>query len=154
MKAPGPTADADDGGQPQAEGEQLEQHDEEIDEHAEEQQQQQLEASPALSPAAPRVEEQPAPLPSPPPSALDDDPPFSPEEIEAYVRDGFVLLKRAFPPSVAASCREALWRVMEEQQGIRRDDPGTWPVKCPLAFIFEEGHGQVRVLRREKASFH
>ncbi len=74
----------------------------------------------------------------------DDAPPLSAQDLEAYVRDGFVLLKQAFPPSVAHACRQKLWELMQEEgegAGIVRDDPGTWPVKFPVSMIFEEGHG-------------
>lgn len=70
-------------------------------------------------------------------------PPFSPEDLETYARDGFVHLREAFPPSVAAACREKVWGLVEAGGAIKRADPGTWPVKFPLAFIFEEGHGEV-----------
>lgn len=87
----------------------------------------------AASPAAPSLlqhqEDEPAPL--------------TPQGLDAYVRDGFVLLPQAFSPDVAAACREKVWAIMEET-GVSRDDPSTWPVKFPLAFVFEEGHGEVR----------
>ncbi len=71
-------------------------------------------------------------------------PPLSPTELAAYARDGLVLLRRAFSPAVAAACRERLWAVMEGGgAGIVRGDPATWPVKFPLALVFEEGHGEV-----------
>lgn len=72
-----------------------------------------------------------------------DPAPLTPQDLDAYVRDGFVLLSQAFPSDVAAACREKLWAIMEEA-GVSRDDPSTWPVKFPLAFVFEEGHGEVR----------
>lgn len=91
--------------------------------------------------------------PPPAPSSSDSTPPFSPQDLEAYARDGFVLLRQAFPPAVAAACRERLWRVMEGSEGagqrgrrIERGDPASWPVKFPLAFVFEEGHGEVSAL--------
>jgi hypothetical protein len=70
--------------------------------------------------------------------------PLSPHDLEAYARDGFCRLPQAFPPHVAAACREQLWAVMAEQGGVEREKPETWPVKFPLAFVFEEGHGEVR----------
>lgn len=45
----------------------------------------------------------PAPLPSGPP------PPLSPDEVQQYMRRGFVLLKNAFPKSAAAEVRKLIW---------------------------------------------
>lgn len=36
-------------------------------------------------------------------------PPLSPQDIDAYIRDGFILLKNAFPSSVAKACRYAVF---------------------------------------------
>ncbi|WP_439816683.1 hypothetical protein [Zavarzinia sp. CC-PAN008] len=51
------------------------------------------------------------------------DGPLSRDDIEAFVRDGFVRLDGAFPGAVAAAAREILWRDV----GCNRDDPATWP---------------------------
>eukprot|EP00952_Eustigmatos_sp_NYUAD-ZCMA_P011012 44882-Eustigmatos_ZCMA.PRE.1 len=40
--------------------------------------------------------------------------------------------------------RNEIWRLMEQEEGIRRDDPSTWPVKCPIAKIFGPDQGEVR----------
>ena len=100
-------------------------------------------------PAAATTDPSSSPSQAPPPPL-----PLSPQDLKAYARDGFVLLPRAFPPTVAAACRERLWGVMEGSEGggsggggrIERGDPSTWPVKFPLAFVFEEGHGEVRLV--------
>ena len=49
------------------------------------------------------------------PAAAANDDPLSPADLEAFIRDGYVLLKRAFDPAVAAACRDEIWRVMEEE---------------------------------------
>ncbi len=43
-------------------------------------------------------------------------------QIEQFVADGFVKLEGAFPRSVAAACRERLWKDL----GLSPDDPSGW----------------------------
>ena len=50
---------------------------------------------------------------------------LSPENIEVFERDGFVLLKDAFPPSIAEACRAYLWNRLEHD-GIYEYDPQSW----------------------------
>jgi hypothetical protein len=40
--------------------------------------------------------------------------------------------------------RERLWALMEEEHGVRRKDPASWPVKCPMAKIYGPDDGEVR----------
>jgi Phytanoyl-CoA dioxygenase (PhyH) len=47
---------------------------------------------------------------------------LSEEEIEGFVRDGFVHLDQAFPSDLAGRCVEELW----SQLGVDRDDPSSW----------------------------
>lgn len=47
---------------------------------------------------------------------------LSDEQVEAFVRDGFVRLDEAFPRSLAEECRARLW----EETGFDPDDPRTW----------------------------
>lgn len=49
--------------------------------------------------------------------------------MEAFVRDGYVVIRGAFDANIAAACRALTWDSMAGQ-GIREDDPATWP---PLA---------------------
>ena len=44
------------------------------------------------------------------------------EEVERFVRDGFVYLPEAFPRALADECRAFLWR----ETGLDPDDPATW----------------------------
>ncbi|KAF1314366.1 Phytanoyl-coa dioxygenase, partial [Globisporangium splendens] len=53
------------------------------------------------------------------------DGPLTAREIDAFVRDGFVLLKDAFSEETAAKCRELVWRRLEED-GILKSDSSTW----------------------------
>jgi hypothetical protein len=41
---------------------------------------------------------------------------------ETFVRDGYVQVSAAFPTSIAAECRELLWKQMEASS----DDPSSW----------------------------
>lgn len=54
----------------------------------------------------------------------DEAPPLDDEAIAAFVRDGFVLLPKAFSEDTARRCRELIWRRLE-QDGITKD-PQTW----------------------------
>ncbi|GGM49556.1 phytanoyl-CoA dioxygenase [Longimycelium tulufanense] len=47
---------------------------------------------------------------------------LTPEQIEGFVRDGFVHVREAFPRSVADAARAILWR----RTGLDPDDPATW----------------------------
>jgi hypothetical protein len=44
------------------------------------------------------------------------------EEVERFVRDGFVYLPEAFPRALADECRAFLW----QKTGLDPDDPATW----------------------------
>ncbi|MFC6884933.1 MULTISPECIES: phytanoyl-CoA dioxygenase family protein [Actinomadura] len=46
-------------------------------------------------------------------------------DVEGFVRDGHVVIRRAFDADVAAACREVIWSVLESH-GIDRADRGTW----------------------------
>lgn len=50
-------------------------------------------------------------------------------DVDAFVRDGYVVIRGAFDADIAAACRALIWDSMAGQ-GIREDDPGSWP---PLA---------------------
>ena len=67
------------------------------------------------------------------PGDSDDEPvagsaaaPLSPDDLEQFQRDGYVLLERAFPRAAADACRAALWRKLEADHGIAESDPVTW----------------------------
>lgn len=49
-------------------------------------------------------------------------PVLSNEQIEAFVRDGFVRIDQAFSTETASACRAILWNQLEEKE----DDPSTW----------------------------
>ncbi|GAA4627279.1 phytanoyl-CoA dioxygenase family protein [Actinoallomurus vinaceus] len=46
-------------------------------------------------------------------------------DVDAFVSDGFVVLRGAFDAATAAACREVIWAELSGQ-GIRRDDRRTW----------------------------
>lgn len=48
--------------------------------------------------------------------------PLTPDQITAFVRDGFVRLDDAFPADIAAQCRDILWR----DTGVDPAAPATW----------------------------
>lgn len=58
--------------------------------------------------------------------------PFTAREVEAFIRDGFVLLKDAFSEETAAKCRELVWRRLEKD-GIYKHDPSTWVERHGIA---------------------
>ena len=47
---------------------------------------------------------------------------LSPAQIDAFIRDGFVRIDNAFPPSLAEAARAILWAAT----GCDKDDPATW----------------------------
>ncbi|DAZ96597.1 TPA: hypothetical protein N0F65_000163 [Lagenidium giganteum] len=51
--------------------------------------------------------------------------PLSKEDIDQFVRDGFVLLEGAFSGDVAQKCRELIWARLSVQ-GIEAQDTSTW----------------------------
>jgi hypothetical protein len=46
-------------------------------------------------------------------------------EVDRFVGDGYLPLRGAVPPAVAASCAEVLWAALTDR-GISREDPATW----------------------------
>jgi hypothetical protein len=50
-------------------------------------------------------------------------------DMDAFLRDGYVVIRGAFDADIAGACRARIWDSMAGQ-GIREDDPATWP---PLA---------------------
>jgi hypothetical protein len=52
-------------------------------------------------------------------------------DVEGFLRDGYMAIRGAVSIETAAACRQAIWEAMSAQ-GIRADDPATWP---PLAEI-------------------
>ena len=47
-------------------------------------------------------------------------------DLDAFARDGYVVIRGAFDAGTAAACRELIWAAMAER-GARRDAPATWP---------------------------
>jgi hypothetical protein len=47
-------------------------------------------------------------------------------DVDAFIRDGYVVIRGAFDPDTAAACRAVIWDSMGGQ-GVREDDPATWP---------------------------
>jgi hypothetical protein len=48
-------------------------------------------------------------------------------QIGSFIEKGFCVLKGAFTAAQAAAACDVIWTRMEARQGIRRDDPKTWP---------------------------
>jgi len=47
-------------------------------------------------------------------------------DVDAFIRDGYVVVRGAFDADTAAACRAAVWESMAGQ-GIRAGDRATWP---------------------------
>jgi hypothetical protein len=58
--------------------------------------------------------------------------PLSPEDINQFIQDGFVLLKNAFSKEIARECREFMWQRLEKD-GIQKEDPSTWVERHGIA---------------------
>jgi hypothetical protein len=67
---------------------------------------------------------------------------LSDEEIEAFIAEGFVAVRRAMPDEVARACADRVWSELAER-GIRRDDSSAWTepvvrITCPEGGPFVE----------------
>jgi hypothetical protein len=51
---------------------------------------------------------------------------FTPDDVNRFVADGFLLLPEAFPRELAGVCRERLWRDLERELQLDRNDAATW----------------------------
>jgi hypothetical protein len=47
-------------------------------------------------------------------------------DLDAFARDGYVALRGAVDAGTVAACQDLTWAAMR-RQGVRRDDPGSWP---------------------------
>lgn len=61
-------------------------------------------------------------------------------DVERFITDGYAVVRHAFPPEVAAACRDIIWETLEVR-GVRRDDRDTWTepsvrILCPAAEPF------------------
>jgi len=66
---------------------------------------------------------------------------LSDDEVEGFIRDGYVVVRTAFGAATAAECRAAIWAVLAAH-GIAADDPATWTqpavrVPCPEGPAFD-----------------
>src|SRR5689334_14033198 len=58
-------------------------------------------------------------------------------DIDAFIRDGYTVVRGAFSPATAAACRDAIWAALtKEGHGVSRTDPTTWTrpairITCP-----------------------
>ncbi|MCF6525261.1 phytanoyl-CoA dioxygenase family protein [Streptomyces sp. JJ36] len=51
---------------------------------------------------------------------------LSEEQVETFVRDGFVALRGVVPAELAEQCQDALWKAVQAVAGCKREDPATW----------------------------
>jgi hypothetical protein len=55
-------------------------------------------------------------------------------DLDAFMRDGYVVIRGAFSADTAAACREMIWASLSEQ-GIQADEQASWPalaqISCP-----------------------
>ena len=47
-------------------------------------------------------------------------------DLDGFLRDGYVVIRGAVAASTASTCRRAIWDALGGQ-GIRADEPATWP---------------------------
>ena len=47
-------------------------------------------------------------------------------DLDGFLRDGYVVIRGAVAASTASTCRQAIWDALGGQ-GIRADEPATWP---------------------------
>ncbi|MBS4104736.1 phytanoyl-CoA dioxygenase, partial [Tsukamurella paurometabola] len=63
------------------------------------------------------------------------------EQVEDFVRGGYVAVRGAFSAATAAAARDVLWAEMAAS-GIDRDDPSTWD--RPVIRLGEHGEEPFR----------
>lgn len=68
--------------------------------------------------------------------------PLSEEDVEGFVRNGYVMLKGAFSRDAAAAARKFLWARLEED-GIAASSPRTWPVRHGIAECYDSADDTV-----------
>jgi ectoine hydroxylase-related dioxygenase (phytanoyl-CoA dioxygenase family) len=68
---------------------------------------------------------------------------LSDDQIEAYERDGYVLVSGLIPDDIAGLAADAVW----EGMGAGPDDPGSWPDR------YAENHKQVEIVACYTESF-
>jgi hypothetical protein len=71
-------------------------------------------------------------------------------DVEAFIADGFTVVRQAFSGQVAGACADRIWSALAERK-IRREDPSTWAepvvtVMCPEGGPFIEA-GTARLLQ-------
>jgi hypothetical protein len=67
---------------------------------------------------------------------------FTDMPVEAFIADGFTVVRRAFSGEIAGACADSIWLALAER-GIRREDSSTWTepvvrVICPESDPFIE----------------
>jgi len=74
---------------------------------------------------------------------------FTPAEIDRFIRDGYIMLRNAFPSDVAARGRDHVWTQLQEKQ----DDPSTWtePMRHLQTVYFESPFDEILNDRIRKA---
>ena len=58
-------------------------------------------------------------------------------DTEAFIRDGYVALRGAFDPQIAAACRDRIWAALR-RRGVDRRDRATWPVLAEFGNLVGE----------------
>ena len=53
---------------------------------------------------------------------------LSPAEVAAFMEQGYVYLRQAFPAEAAEKMREFMWAELKRLHGLERDDPSTWTI--------------------------
>lgn len=66
---------------------------------------------------------------------------FTTEDLEAFLRDGFIRINDAFPETVAKSCCKEIWLRLKELS-INEDEPGFWPRRQGLQNIYNKDDGE------------
>jgi hypothetical protein len=51
---------------------------------------------------------------------------LTPTDLESFERDGYLMVRQAFPRDDALAMEQRWWRELEDSHGIRRDDRSTW----------------------------
>ena len=48
------------------------------------------------------------------------------DEARHFIEKGYVVIKAAFSPDIAAAVREQVWSELKDKHGVIESDPGSW----------------------------
>jgi hypothetical protein len=63
-------------------------------------------------------------------------------DFTTFEKYGYMLVKHAFSKKTASLCRNEVWKYLEINEGINRNDMSTWPLKSAIDKIWTANDGE------------